>query len=277
MHAKLVVDCPGRAPLWHPDEQQLYWVAAAQSGLIRLDPLTGHCEPCYLGDVPGGFAVQADGALLLFRHGGSVTLLRGQEETRLIEEIPADRETTFSSVIADPTGRGFAATVGADGSSGRLYRIETDGALALVLEGLDWINGMGFTPDRTHFYVADTHARTIYRFDYDQVTGELGHRHVFAEALGGELEGRPEGLTVDAEGSVWSARWGGGCVVRYSSDGTEEERIALPTPNVSGIAFGGSDFDDLYVTTDRALYRLHPGVNGLPPFRSQVLGDAGLW
>lgn len=291
MHAELVIDCAcrtGEGPLWHPDELQLYWTDIPSGLLLRYDPQTGEQERCREGDVVGGFTLQADGALLLFRQQGVVTLWRGPSETTLVEEIPAERETRFNDVIADPAGRVFAGTMGRNGSPSRLYRIDTDGSVSLVLDGLGLANGMGFTPDRMHLYLTDTHALKIYRFDYDQVGGHLSNQQVFAEISELDGEGRPDGLTVDAEGGVWSARWGGGCVVRYSPDGVEQERVVLPTPKVSSVAFGGSDFDDLYVTTaggdDRAhngplagsLFRFRPGVNGRPEFRSQVLVDAGL-
>lgn len=291
MEAELAVDCAcrtGEGPLWHPDEQQLYWVDIPNGRLFRFDPQTNGHEVSYQGEVMGGFTVQADGALLFFKQRGAVSLWRGRAEFTLINEIPTERETRFNDVIADPVGRVFAGTMSRPGAPSRLYRIETDGSVTLVLDGLGLANGMGFTPDRMHLYLTDTHARKIYRFDYDQVTGDLRNQQVFAEIPGREGEGRPDGLTVDAEGGVWSARWDGGCVVRYSSGGEEVERIAVPTAQVSSVAFGGAEFSDLYITTaggdDRshlgphagALFRYRPGINGLPEFRSQVLGDAGL-
>ena len=291
MHAELVVDCDcrnGNGPLWHADEQQLYWLDVPSGRIFRFDPLTGDYGQFHQGGVTGGLTVQADGALLLFQQRCTVTLLRGQLETRLIEEISSERETRFNAAIADPTGRVFAGTMGRDGIPSRLYRFETDGAVSRVLDGLGLVGGMGFTPDRTHLYVTDTQARKIYRFEYDQVSGELHHRQDFAEVPDAKGEGSPDGLTVDAEGGVWSAQWGGGCVVRYSAAGAEEERVAVPTPCVTSVAFGGPDFDDLYVTTAGgddcsrngplagALFSFRPGINGLPEFRSQVWVDAGL-
>ena len=62
-------------------------------------------------------------------------------------------------------------------------------------------------------------------------------------------EGGPDGMTVDAEGCVWSARWGGSCLVRYRPDGTEERSIEFPAKKVSSVIFGGPDYADIYVTT----------------------------
>lgn len=287
----LAVDCPcrtGEGPLWHPDEQQLYWVDIPNGRLFRYDADSGEASIAFEGEPTGSFTVQADGALLLLQQSCAVSLWRGRGETRIIEELPAERETRFNDAIADPAGRVFAGTMGHAGAPSRLYRIETDGSVNLVLDDLGLANGMGFTPDRMHLYLTDTHRRSIYRFDYDQVTGELRNQQLFASVPDRDGEGEPDGLTVDAEGGVWSARWGGGCVVHYSPDGAEVERISVPVAQVSSVAFGGPDFGDLYITTaggdDRShhgdlagsLFRCRPGINGLPEFRSQVLVDAGL-
>jgi sugar lactone lactonase YvrE len=89
-------------------------------------------------------------------------------------------------------------------------------------------------------------------------------------------------MTMDAEGCVWSARWGGGCLVRYAPDGTELQRIRFPARKVSSATFGGPDLTDLYVTTAGghqkdadgpgagALFRVRPGVRGVPEFRSRI-------
>ena len=95
-------------------------------------------------------------------------------------------------------------------------------------------------------------------------------------------EGIPDGMTVDAQGYVWSARWDGGCLVRYAPDGTEERRIAFPARKVSSATFGGEGYADIYVTTaggDRketegegagALFRIPPGIRGVEEFYSRV-------
>lgn len=291
MQPELMADCScetGEGPLWHPDEQQLYWTDIPRGRLFRYDPHTHRHEQFYEGEPVGAITVQADGALLLFKQRGAVGLWRAGHETVLVEEIPRERETRFNDAIADPAGRVFAGTMPTGGASGRLYRLDPDGALQLMFDELGLPNGMGFSPDRTRFYLTDSRARRIYCFDYDQVNGDLMNREVFVEVPDREGEGRPDGLTVDAEGGVWSARWGGGCVVRYHPEGTEDHRVRIPIPRVSSAAFGGDDYADLYVTTAGgsdgdagdppagALFRVRPGVNGVPEYRSRVLVDAGL-
>lgn len=285
MGTELIADyqcITGEAPLWHPGEGQLYWSDIPAGRMYRYDPQTGRHEQFYQGEPVGSFTIQEDGSLLLLGVRGSVRVWAGGTLVTLIEEIPDERETRFNDAIADPMGRVFAGTMPARDRSSRLYRLEADGTPFQMLGDLGQANGMGFSPDRRFLYLTDTRERRIYRFKYDPIRGDLTGRQVFAEVPDAEGEGNPDGLTVDADGHVWSARWGGGCVVRYAPDGTEEQRIVLPTLKISSLAFGGESYQDLYITSAGgdnrvengphagALFRVCPGVTGMPEFRSRV-------
>lgn len=271
----------GEGPLWHPDERALYWVDIASGRLFRYDPATGGHAVVYEGETIGGFTIQDDGALLLFMARGRVATWRDGALSTVLEDIPDERATRFNDVIADPRGRVFCGTMPTAERKGRLYRLDGDGSLHLLLEDVGIANGMGFTPDHRHLYFTDSQARTIWRFAYDEETGAIGERSVFVETPEGE--GVPDGMTVDADGFVWSARWDGDALFRYAPDGTLERTVAIPARKASCCTFGGPDYRHLYVTTaggdrkDRdgegagALYRLAiDGVAGVPEFRSAI-------
>lgn len=280
---ELIVDCRcalGEGPLWHPFERRLYWTDITGGRVLRYDPASGAHEVCFEGETVGGFTIQADGALLLFMARGAVKRWCEGKLTTMIEETPEERDSRFNDVIADPAGRVFCGTMPVGDRPGRLYRLDLDGALSPVLEDAGVSNGMGFTPDRRQFFHTNSTKRTITRFDYDEATGALGEPRLFTRVPEGQ--GIPDGMTVDAEGFLWSARWDGSCVVRYAPDGGEVLRIPFPARRVTSVTFGGADYTDLYVTTaggdDRAtygpgagaLFRLRPGVRGLPEFLSKV-------
>lgn len=271
----------GENPLWHPQEQQLYWVDIPTGRLFRFDPATGTHAQCFKADEAiGGFTVQADGALLLFMARGAVKRWQGGSLTTVISEIPDERKTRFNDVIADPEGRVFCGTMPAPGRLGRLYRLDPDGTLTKVLDGIGVSNGMGFTPDLKQLYYTDSPKRVIYRFDYDRSSGQLGNQQIVINVPDGE--GVPDGMTVDAEGCIWSARWNGGCLVRYDPDGAETLRIPFPAKKVTSIAFGGPAYTDMFVTTaggDRkseeglgagGLFHLNLGIAGRPEFCSRI-------
>ncbi|MBN1909870.1 MAG: SMP-30/gluconolactonase/LRE family protein [Pirellulales bacterium] len=272
----------GENPLWHPTEKCLYWVDIPGARLFRFDPATGRHEICLEGEVIGGFTVQVDGALLLLTQRCEVKTWRDGLLTTIRDGLPGEEENRFNDCIADPEGRVFCGVLSTPQRAGRLYRLDPDGAVSVMTEGLGTSNGMGFTPDGKHLYHSDSNdrCRHIHLYDYDRATGELSNRRLFLKAKEGE--GKPDGLTVDAQGNVWSARWNGGMLVQYTPEAAEIARVTFPAQKVSSLAFGGDDLSDLYVTTAGgdhraeegpgagALFRLRPGVQGRPEFFSRI-------
>lgn len=282
----------GEGPTWHPDEQALYWTDIPNGVLHRFDPASGRTDQVYQGESVGGITVQADGSLLLFGVRGSVRVWRdGQVVRTIVESIPGEQGTRFNDVIADPEGRVFAGTMATRDANdtitrpGTLYRFDLDGSYTPVWGGRTTPNGMGFTPDGAHLYATETTVgeQSIYRFRYERATGALADPRTWLQTPLDGSEGRPDGMTVDAEGAVWSARWAGGRVVRHAPDATPLGAVFFPAYNVSSLTFGGADYTDAYVTTAAgndpgthgpsggALFRVRiPGVRGVPEFRSRI-------
>ena len=283
MEPQLIADynCEiGEGPLWHPGEKRVYWTDILTGRMFRYDPATGKHEQFYEGEVVGGFTIQADGDLLLFMARGAIKTWRNGTLTTIIDEIPEERESRFNDVIADVGGRVFCGTMPTEDRLGRLYQLDTNGQLTQLLDGITCSNGIGFTPDRKQMYYTDSMKCHIYLFDYDGETGTITNQRLFVQTR--EDEGVPDGMTVDAEGYIWSARWDGSCLVRYAPDGTEDRRIHFPAKKVSSVIFGGDDYTDMYVTTAGgdnkaddgagagALFRVNLGIKGLPEFPSHV-------
>ncbi len=270
----------GEGPMWHPMEKRMYWVDIVTGRMFRYDPATNQHEQVYSGDVIGGYTIQDDGALLLFMARGAVKLWRNSHLTTVIDEIPDERESRFNDVFADPTGRVYCGTMPTPERKGRLYRLDPDRRLTVLLENIGCSNGMGLTPDHRHMYYTDSDAHTIYLFDYDQNTGNISNRKIFKQTP--SEEGLPDGMTVDAEGCVWSAHWDGGFLVRFSPAGKELLRIPFPARKVSSVTFGGDDYTDIYVTTAGgdakasdgtlagSLFKLNLGIKGVPEYYSRI-------
>lgn len=284
MEPELIADYAcrtGEGPVWHPMERRVYWLDIPNGRIFRYEPSSGRHEMCYEGRQVGGVTIQADGSLLLFMDKGAIAVWReGKPLEYVIQEVPGEGDSRFNDVIADPEGRVFCGTMATRDHDGKLYRLDTDGSIRPVLEGVGVSNGMGFTPDRTRMYYTDSRIRQISLFDYDRATGALSNRRLFVETPEGE--GIPDGMTVDAEGYVWSARWDGWALYRYGPDVKEERRIAFPAKKVSSVIFGGDGLTEMYVTTagghDKkengpgagALFRLNLGIKGVPEFFSRV-------
>jgi sugar lactone lactonase YvrE len=160
-------------------------------------------------------------------------------------------------------------------SSGALYRVEHGLSVTKQLDNVAVPNSITWSPDGRIFYFCDTLEKTIFAYDYDADTGTITGRRTFALFP----RGVPDGSCVDADGCLWNARWGGGCVVRFTPDGKVDRIVEVPVSRVTSCAFGGPAFDTLFITTawhgadavGRAaeplaghLFMLHPGVKGLP-------------
>ena len=282
---RLVVDyrcMVGEGPVWHPEERALYWLDIPEGKIFKYSPGNGKHETVYHGRPVGGMTLQEDGSFLLFMDRGSIAIWHGGAKLDfVVDQIDDELESRFNDVIADPKGGVFCGTMASPDHPGNLYRLDTDGTLRVVVPRTGTPNGLGFTGDRRHMFFTDTGHREIYRFAYNEATGEIAGQETFVTPPP-DGDGRPDGMTVDSEDHIWSARWDGWILVRHAPDGSEDLRITFPAKKISSVTFGGDSLTDMYVTSaggqDRkengaaagALFHLNIGLPGRPEFRSRV-------
>lgn len=243
----------GEGPLWSVEEQALYWVDIYGKCIERFDSITGVRHtfhlPCQVGAAAfrqkGGFILATDRGFA-FWDGKSeaVNWLTNPEQGK-----PLFR---FNDGKVDPGGRFWAGTM-YDGPqlnprpTGSLYRLDPDGAIFVKETGVLISNGIGWSPDHRTMYYTDSIRKIIYSYEYDQTSGEISNRQVFIHTA--DEPGEPDGLTVDSQGFLWSARWNGWKVTRYDPAGKPEREIKVPTACPSSVMFGGSDLKDLFITS----------------------------
>jgi gluconolactonase len=161
----------------------------------------------------------------------------------------------FNDLAADSEGRLYVGALrfkpfaGEDPRPGQVWRVDAAGA-AVVLDGIDWPNGIGFSPD----------GATMYACDYAHGHVLTGDGDVFARSPAGSTDG----LAVDAQGGVWVAMGEAGAIARFEPDGSLDRTFDVPADFVSSLCFGGDDLRDVYVTTIGALLRGRSDVPGLP-------------
>ena len=267
-------------PLWHVQDGCLHWTDIIAGKIHRFHPESGKHEVIYCGVTVGGFTFQANGDLLLFRV-KDIALLRPGGAIEIVREFGDEGAERFNDVIADPEGRVFAGTIGRTATSGGLWRVDTDGTMTLLFRGTGCSNGMGFSPDLTKFYWTCSTRRRICEFDYDRATGRLSGERVLYQAEADE--GIPDGMTVDRNGHIWSARWDGYAVVHHAVDGTVIGRIPFPVGKITSLSFGGPKLDQFFVTSaggksgsdteDGSVYQFPAGVAGQPEFKSRIRTD----
>jgi sugar lactone lactonase YvrE len=272
----------GEGPYWVPEDDCLLWVDIHRGQLHRTYFPSGETVTLDLGAVSAAFPATAGGILTA---GGSKLALhlpaeRGEQwSTRVIAEVPAREGVRFNDAGVDPAGRVWVGSMhmGETEPIGQLLRLDHGGVLTVVVDGITVSNGLGWSPDGSRMYYVDSPVRRVDVFDYDPATGRADHRRPFADLSA--FDGVPDGLTVDADGCVWVAVWGGGVLRRLAPDGSQDSVITVPVSQPTSCAFGGPGMTDLYVTTASVglseaelseqplagrLLRLHPGPVGLP-------------
>lgn len=136
-----------------------------------------------------------------------------------------------------------------EGKHGLLIRLDPDARVSVHKTEIGISNTLAWSPDGLRLYFADTLANTIWAYDYDPATRNIGNERPFFQHF---ARGRPDGSTVDAEGYLWNSRFSGGCIVRVAPDGQVDRVIEMPVQNITTCIFGGPDRKTLYVTTEAA-------------------------
>ena len=262
-------------PLWDAEKQCVYWTDIPAGKIFALDYKTNQHRIVYEGEPVGGFTIQKNGDLLLFRS-KDIVFLNAQNRISKLRDFSDEGFRRFNDVIADPRGRVFAGSIGMHPQGG-VYRLDPNGEITKLFTGTGISNGMGFSPDLTRFYWTCSTTGKIFVFKYDADTGVLSNRKVLYAT--NETEGIPDGLTVDADGYVWSARWGGSALVRHAPDGTPSGSIRMPIANVTSLCFGGPILDEVFVTVAQdeknpvstpGLFRTRTDIRGQCEFRSSI-------
>lgn len=271
----------GEGPVWDERSEVLRWVDVFNGVVHGHDPHGGDLPSFDLGH-PVGFLVPfGDHDFLAgVRDGFAVMDAHGGLEMKL--EIGSDgsgSKMRMNDGKADPFGRVWAGrmnSVDPIGPEGALFRLDSQWNLTLHLDRLRMPNGIGWSPAGTTMYFTDTTWGRIDAFDYDPITGEATRRRQFVEIP--PEAGAPDGLTVDEEGCVWVALWGGGAVHRYTPKGRLDSVIRIPALHATSCTFGGADRRDLYITSAR--FRLTPEEAQLFPNSGKVFrarpGVAGM-
>jgi sugar lactone lactonase YvrE len=272
----------GEGPVWDGQAQVLYWVDIYGQTFYRYVPATGELRKVEVGVQVGALAPRASGGLVMAAGHGFALWDEQSAALTLLGDLEGEHpEARFNDGAVDPAGRFWAGSMleGSedwDPAPGNLYRLDRDHRVTRMEAGLAISNGIGWSPDWKTMYLTDSPRQVIYAYDYDVVRGEIEHRRPFIQTPGEASV--PDGLTVDSEGCIWSARWGGWRLVRYDPQGKPERELVLPVQYPTSCTFGGAALDELYITSAATrldaqkrreqplagdVFRIKPGVKGL--------------
>lgn len=187
-----------------------------------------------------------DGWLLAAGRGFAHLTLDG--DVRILAEVVPD-DSRMNDGICDAHGRFWAGSLAHDhrDGAGALWRLDRDGSITKVLDGLTIPNGIGWSLDRRTMYFIDSGPRLIRAFDFDEIAGSISNGRVLV-AVDASV-GSPDGLAIDAGGDLWVAVYAGGRVQRYAPDGTLKDEHLVPAAQTTSCAFAGPGLHRLYVTT----------------------------
>jgi sugar lactone lactonase YvrE len=280
LEAELVLDARaelGEGPVWDDRTGRLVWVDILGRALHALDPRTGADEVLDVGALVGAAVPRAAGGWMLAVQDGFARLPDWEGGPELVAPVEADvPDNRFNDGKCDRAGRFWAGTMALDerDGAGALYRLDGDGRVTRVIAGVGISNGLAWSADDTRMYYVDSLTGRVDVLDYDAATGEVADRRPAVTLEPGAP--LPDGMSIDAEGRLWVALFGGGAVRCYAPDGTLEAEVAVDASQVTSCAFGDEDLGTLYITSAAravrdaephagGVFRVRPGVRGLNP------------
>ncbi|KAF8898652.1 regucalcin [Infundibulicybe gibba] len=282
---EIVVDRPwvqvgctlGEGPIYDPSTSILHFVDISEKKVYHVNTISLELSFEQFEEPVSCLVLRGNGLGLACAAARGFALLDGKSTLTYVSEplLPEDQPyTRFNDGACDSRGRFFAGTIFSEEHkvAGKLYRYDPlNGSCIVADEGpFTDSNGLGWSPDEKTFYFTDSLVNQILAYDYKD--GVLTNRRVFidAMALGLAPQSFCDGLCIDKEGYLWSARWGGSRIVRFSTEGEIDMEIVFPTAlNITACCFGGPKNDQLYVTT------AHCGANGGDGSRQAQYPDSG--
>ncbi|WP_211464547.1 SMP-30/gluconolactonase/LRE family protein [Collimonas silvisoli] len=258
MTASLLIDGKhllGEGVLWCPRSQRLFWTDILGATLWCHRPASGDTESWPMPEPLATFALTADDDRLLLGLASQLAWFNFSSKTitpicKVETDLPLTR---INDGRCDRAGRFVFGTKNDAPDLARccsFYRLNTDLTLErLALPSVAISNSICFSPDGRTMYYCDSPGKIIHCCDYDTAAGSTSNARVFADLR--QQPGEPDGSTVDSEGYLWNAQWGGYRVLRLAPDGSIDRMIQVPVAQPSCVALGGADLDTLYVTSAR--------------------------
>lgn len=254
--AELILDekaILGEGPHWDEQVKVLYWVDIIGKKLHRYSPNIHENKTFTFNEYIGAAVPTDTGEMLLAMHNGIYQFDFQTEKLSLIVNPEADKPNNrFNDGKCDSSGRFYIGTMelNAEKGKGAFFRLDPSGQIQQILSSVTISNGMAWSPDEKLMYYIDTPTGEVATFTYDKKSGDIRYKKP-AVKIPSEM-GSPDGMTIDQEGMIWVAHWGGSRVTRWDPHvGKQLDEVIVPAKNVTSCVFGGEHLDELYITTAR--------------------------
>ena len=252
----------GEGPCWDENTKKLWWIDGLSEfgrgdDLHLYDPATGEDKMWHIGKHIGCAIPSNSGKVMLNLQDGIYLFDPKKEELSEISDLEREIENNrINDGKCDSKGRLWFGSMSMTANqperefeiTGSFYKMETNGEVTKFFDGVGISNGLAWNADETKLYYVDSTPQSIYSFDFDAEKGEISNRKQIIEI--DPIEGCPDGMTIDAEGMLWVAQFGGWKVSRWNPITCEKlGEIKLPCAQVTCPTFGGENLDELYITT----------------------------
>jgi sugar lactone lactonase YvrE len=272
----------GEGPVWDARTQRLMFVDIHAGRIHEYDPVTQALGTIEAGSMVGCVVPRATGGVVAALTEG-LWAIDAKTGAKSLLVVPPGHDPTrcrFNDGKCDPQGRLWAGTMGlqTEPKFAALYCFPSANEVRREVADVTVSNGLAWSLDGRTLYYIDSPTRRVDAFDFEPVAGRISNRRPALTLPDGT--GVPDGCTLDAEGMLWVAHWGGGCVTRWNPKTAQPlATIRVPAPHTTSCAFGGVNYDTLYITTARrgltpaqltqfpesgGIFACRPGVGGLP-------------
>lgn len=269
----------GEGPVWDWQRQWLFWVDIEGKKLHRHELLTKKNTEWSFDEMLGAAVPMKNGQLLLALESGLASF--DCESEKLIKLAVLENTNTnlrFNDGKVDPMGNFWIGTMHKEAASkaGDLYCVNPDLKSSLVIHNTSISNGMAWSSGNKTFYYIDSPTFEVRAFDFDAENSSISNGKAVIEVP--KEYGSPDGMSIDSEGMLWVAHWGGHCVRRWNPEtGKVLEKVEVDAPHVTSCCFGGADLKTLYITTARsglteAQLKQYPKSGGVFIHKTEVKG-----
>lgn len=240
--------------IWDDRAELVRWVDIWKGRVLAAPLVDGRLDPpsvFEIGQTAGAVALAEDGGLLIAGARCLVTSSPAGELSFGPDLLGERQQVRFNDGSVDPQGRFVVGTLSlvddaGDAAAEVLLRVAPDGAVETLRTGVRLSNGIGFSPDGDVIYHVDTFAGTVSSHSYGP--GAFDAAEGWVTVLDA-LPASPDGLTVDSEGNLWVAQWGGASVRHHAPTGELLDTVSVDAEQVSCPAFLGPDLAVLGITT----------------------------
>lgn len=254
LRAELLYEFPallGEGALWDHLTQLFYWVDIDGRQLHIYNLEYGVMESFELPSKVGTVVPYNGYEVVVALEDGAHFFNIKNETLRPLTLIDQQgKDVRFNDGKCDPSGRFWVGTMHSACKEpiGNLYRIDHDGTVHEMLNGITISNGIVWNKAKDNMYYIDTPTGQIVAFNYNDNNGSISKKKVVVEI--DEALGSPDGMTIDENDNLWVGMWNGNAVLCFDSQtGEILKRVEVPAHNVTACAFSGPDLDMLFITT----------------------------